>query len=163
LNQSVGAGSVTGFIETNGAIGPITPVILDWNLTLFDGSNTADLQGPQQNNPNSSVTLRGSALSATATTLSFDFGATNGELSFLFTGSDPIYLSYASLGGCVSLGCGSSGTTIEVLSFQFGARSGIGTIGTATPLPAALPLFATGLAGLGLLGWRRKRKAQAVA
>jgi hypothetical protein len=26
------------------------------------------------------------------------------------------------------------------------------------PLPATLPLFATGLAGLGLLGWRRKRK-----
>jgi hypothetical protein len=35
--------------------------------------------------------------------------------------------------------------------------------GTATPLPAALPLFATGLGGLGLLGWRRKRKVQAVA
>ena len=33
----------------------------------------------------------------------------------------------------------------------------------ATPLPAALPLFATGLGGLGLLGWRRKRKAQAAA
>ena len=32
-----------------------------------------------------------------------------------------------------------------------------------TPLPAALPLFATGLGGLGLLGWRRKRKARAVA
>jgi hypothetical protein len=30
-----------------------------------------------------------------------------------------------------------------------------------TPLPAALPLFATGLGALGLLGWRRKRKAQA--
>ncbi|MGB6349527.1 MAG: hypothetical protein WBG10_05800 [Pseudolabrys sp.] len=28
-----------------------------------------------------------------------------------------------------------------------------------TPLPAALPLFASGLAFLGLLGWRRKRKA----
>jgi hypothetical protein len=26
------------------------------------------------------------------------------------------------------------------------------------PLPATLPLFATGLAGLGLLGWRRKQK-----
>jgi hypothetical protein len=35
--------------------------------------------------------------------------------------------------------------------------------GNNTPLPAALPLFATGLGGLGLLGWRRKRKAQAVA
>ena len=27
-----------------------------------------------------------------------------------------------------------------------------------TPLPAALPLFASGLGGLGLLGWRRKKK-----
>jgi hypothetical protein len=32
---------------------------------------------------------------------------------------------------------------------------------SAVPLPAALPLFATGLGALGLLGWRRKRKAQA--
>ena len=31
----------------------------------------------------------------------------------------------------------------------------------ATPLPAALPLFATGLGALGLLGWWRKRKAAA--
>jgi hypothetical protein len=31
----------------------------------------------------------------------------------------------------------------------------------ATQLPAALPLFATGLGALGLLGWRRKRKAAA--
>jgi PA domain len=30
-----------------------------------------------------------------------------------------------------------------------------------TPLPAALPLFATGLGALALLCWRRKRKAQA--
>ena len=34
---------------------------------------------------------------------------------------------------------------------------------SATPLPAALPLFASGLGGLGFLGWRRKRKAQATA
>jgi hypothetical protein len=31
----------------------------------------------------------------------------------------------------------------------------------ATPIPAALPLFATGLGTLGLVGWRRKRKAAA--
>ena len=35
-----------------------------------------------------------------------------------------------------------------------------GTI-TVTPLPAALPLFATGLGALGLIGWRRKKKAAA--
>ena len=28
---------------------------------------------------------------------------------------------------------------------------------TTTPLPAGLPLFASGLGALGLLGWRRKR------
>jgi hypothetical protein len=33
----------------------------------------------------------------------------------------------------------------------------------ATPLPAALPLFASGLAAAGLFGWRRKRKAEALA
>jgi hypothetical protein len=35
--------------------------------------------------------------------------------------------------------------------------------GGATPLPATLPLFATGLGAMGLLGWRRKRKATALA
>jgi len=32
-----------------------------------------------------------------------------------------------------------------------------------TPVPSALPLFATGLGALGLLGWRRKKKAAAAA
>jgi hypothetical protein len=38
-----------------------------------------------------------------------------------------------------------------------------GTGMTTTPLPAALPLFATGIGGLGLLGWRRKRKVRVAA
>src|SRR5262245_9922474 len=33
---------------------------------------------------------------------------------------------------------------------------------TQTPLPAALPLFASGLGGMGLFGWWRKRKTKAV-
>jgi hypothetical protein len=48
------------------------------------------------------------------------------------------------------------GTTPPAFNFAFSLE------GDVVPLPAALPLFATGLAGLGLLGWRRKRKAQAV-
>jgi hypothetical protein len=34
---------------------------------------------------------------------------------------------------------------------------------SATPIPAALPLFTTGLGVMGLLGWRRKKKAAALA
>jgi hypothetical protein len=35
--------------------------------------------------------------------------------------------------------------------------------GAPTPLPAALPLFASGLGALGLAGWRSKQKAKAAA
>ena len=34
---------------------------------------------------------------------------------------------------------------------------------TAVPVPAAFPLLAGGLGLMGLLGWRRKRRAAAVA
>jgi hypothetical protein len=33
----------------------------------------------------------------------------------------------------------------------------------ATPLPAALPLFVSGLGGLGFFGWRKKRRSQMIA
>jgi len=39
----------------------------------------------------------------------------------------------------------------------------LGVEATATPLPAALPLFVGGLGVMGLLGWRRKRRVQAAA
>jgi len=35
----------------------------------------------------------------------------------------------------------------------------VNSTAAATPLPAALPLFAAGLGAFGLLGWRRKRKS----
>jgi hypothetical protein len=50
----------------------------------------------------------------------------------------------------------SGGLTNDLANIDLGVPPSV-------PIPAALPLFATGLGGLGLLGWRRKRKAQAVA
>ena len=41
------------------------------------------------------------------------------------------------------------------------AEAALLTAPVVTPLPTALPLFATGLGVLGLLGWRRKRKQAA--
>jgi len=36
------------------------------------------------------------------------------------------------------------------------------TFAAATPLPATLPLFVTGLGSIAIFGWRRRRKAQAL-
>jgi hypothetical protein len=49
-------------------------------------------------------------------------------------------------------------TTITSATFSFGTTAGVNVPGVV-PIPGALPLFATGLAGLGLLGWRRKKTA----
>jgi hypothetical protein len=43
--------------------------------------------------------------------------------------------------------------------FSLTFQSDVSDPALTTPLPAALPLFASGLAGLGLLGWRRKKAA----
>jgi hypothetical protein len=44
------------------------------------------------------------------------------------------------------------------LSIQVPSRTP-GDLVAPTPIPGALPLFTTGLAALGLFGWRRKRKS----
>jgi hypothetical protein len=54
-------------------------------------------------------------------------------------------------------GCSGFPISCDLLHLNYSFVSGSLTM--QTPLPSALPLFATGLAGLGLLGWRRKRKA----
>jgi hypothetical protein len=53
-----------------------------------------------------------------------------------------------------------TGTQHELSSIQ-GFGNGNGSVSQA-PLPAALPLFATGLGGIGLFAWWRKRRARSV-
>ncbi len=64
----------------------------------------------------------------------------------------------------------SSGALVNSFSTSLSTSTGIaaysdgllyGVSAPPIPLPAAFPLFATALAGMGLLGWRRKRKAAA--
>jgi hypothetical protein len=53
-----------------------------------------------------------------------------------------------------------AGFTIDDVRFGIAGQV---VVPSGVPLPGALPLFATGLGALGLLGWRRKRKTQAAA
>ena len=58
--------------------------------------------------------------------------------------------------------CGNAATTGCPQTDTISSITLPGTV-TATPLPAALPLFVGGLGVMGLFGWRRKQKAQAAA
>jgi hypothetical protein len=95
-----------------------------------------------------------------------DFKLNNSsEVSYFYRGSN---LVLASLGYSGAIG---SNQMLSLSLGGFGAyffsdnTPGESTIGnvsvSATPLPTTLPLLATGLGGLGLFGWWRKRKASA--
>ncbi len=66
---------------------------------------------------------------------------------------------FASAGGVFVANPGGSITDVGLSSTFTPEGSTVGNP-TATPLPLGLPLFATGPAAVGLLGWRRKRKSR---
>jgi hypothetical protein len=70
-------------------------------------------------------------------------------LSLSITGNAPVTTALALLGGEF---------TIRMASWNYGVQGlSFAQLNSAVPIPAALPLFASALAGLGLFQWRRKR------
>ena len=112
----------------------ITGGIVDVTATGSDGASASDsFRADNVNDPFAPVTT---------------------SQDFTFTGAtDLTSVSIATIPGA------SFGGPVTVTGIDFTGISGLSEI----PLPATFPLFATGLGALGLLGWRRKRRAQAVA
>jgi hypothetical protein len=74
-----------------------------------------------------------------------------------------VSLLVAGIGDINVFSFGGNGSGNDYGEFGPGGFAGVGvfTAVAATPLPAALPLFATGLGALGFLGWRRQRRVVA--
>jgi hypothetical protein len=155
IDQTVGAGSVTGTITTDGTIGVLNtggvidgPVgfagnIVGVNLVLSDGTNTEPLSG-------GIFTSLGSDLIASATDLTFDFGAPDAGGLALYSG----YSNYDQL--CYSANCGGISIYNVGLDGQTVAISETGTqvIGT---VPDASGLSLAGITALGIIGAFRKK------
>jgi hypothetical protein len=135
-----------------------TPGTINLNWVTFTDANNSDIAHFVTGTVHEDVTLNGFTVNV-AVPYTVDINA-----------SDTLNLVG---GGVYSFGA----WTLTLLSYgpvsiyQAGTYSGwfeglVSPLSTAltTPLPAALPLFATGLGAMGLFGWRRKRKnAAAVA
>ena len=154
VNQTVGAGSVTGTITTDGTIGGIgAGNIVGWNLTLADGANTLILTPT-----NSSVTdsgCCGNALTATPTDLTFNFGLSEEWGSqFDFNGIGPTVGSL-----CISAYC-VSGSGIDISNLEsdgdnvYAGEFSVDNIATVTPEPGTAVLWLTGI-GLMIVVMRR--------
>jgi hypothetical protein len=150
VDQTVGIGSVKGFIETDGTTGVLgASNILNWNLLLNDGSTTFDLRGPLSGS-NSQFGVSGSDLSASTTELQFDFSGAGWAMfqaPTLFTGSD-LWCTQGTIMCTSSTGTGEVLTTAG--SNQFTALSGTHVIASTVPEPSYSLLFGTVL--LALLG-----------
>jgi hypothetical protein len=83
VDRTIRAGSITGFIETDGAMGVLTAAdFVDWNLLLSDGTSTFDLPGPLSGNY-SVVFVQGADTEVFGTQLMFNFsGIDNGIFLF---------------------------------------------------------------------------------
>ena len=174
VHDSNGAFSVDGSITTDGALGDLSAgEITGWNLTIAGDYQTV-FQTFNLLPGNSTMSLIGDHLTATPTELRYDYSVvvfpTEGlSFSGTFPGDFTASVSYTSSGFGnffvdIRQPCPPGDCFVGVVG---GGRSGIQTIatadGAATPLPPALTLFATGLGALGLLGWRTKKNAAALA
>jgi hypothetical protein len=169
-----GTSSVTGVATQGTSI----PAVFPSSVVVRSGTFAAFAQVSFFNNENITLSQTLTVLPSTTYSIGYYAGVSSG--SFGFQGADilinGVSINPSSPGVLTSLDfsevlgsftTGAAQTSLTVLYAASG--SGTGSVGlslddfffTPVPLPAALPLFASGLAGLGLLGWRRKRKAAA--
>ena len=140
---------VDGSISTDGKIGALASAdIIGWDLSISGvGATPVTLT-----ETNSILTLDGSSgdLTATPSALLWDFNS-DGMLQFLLQqGTFSAFVSYNDLfviGEKFFLGC-----CVDPGGIQ---RFNIEPIAT-TPVPPTLPLFATGLGLIAVLGWSRR-------
>jgi hypothetical protein len=148
VDLSIGTGTVTGTITTDGATGPLALTDLkDWNLTITDGVTSVSLTGPSSGS-NSSDFINGSPLSANATNILFDFSGSAVDNAYFFfekgTSPNVDFVCFGPGGGGAFQGVCASGQNGNVEAFEINSGDNqsvllSGTLPIATVAPAAVP------------------------
>lgn len=162
LDRTINAGSAIGTITTDGSLGVLgNGNIIDYSITVSLAGLTRTITKAE-----GSWSIVGTALTASANALSFDFGAPSGDYAYFSSAGayfPTFYCLQASRGGCIdSNGSGEGVQTYNVSTRT--ARSGTVQFAqtmSAVPEPAT---WATMLLGFSLVGvGLRRRKQQVIA
>jgi hypothetical protein len=152
VNRTIGTGTVTGFVETDGTIGVLASSnITDWTLTLTAPNLSVGSPDVISFATQAQTYLNGNVTTATATDLLFDF---SGNGFFLLQGGDGNYWCLET-SGCTGDGLGEHmGYGISSTVAQTAIHSGSTVFASvnSVPEPTTLAIFC-----LGLLGLRFKR------
>ncbi len=162
LDRTIGAGSVTGTITTDGTLGSLaTSNFIDWELLISDGAGSFTLFGPGTAAANSNLLLTSSSFIATLTDLIFDFDAPG--IALFQNPSNGSGVNWWCLDGTLAncAGTGDGSESVHVLSStEYVLHSGEVTISTTSTNPVSVsepgPLALVGLGLLGLALSRRK-------
>jgi|GEM_PF-1280003 len=161
VNRTVGAGVLTGFIETDGTLGVLVGEnITDWSVTM----SSPNLSGSPTtiSIADSSVTsFVGGVTTATPTELLFDFGIAGAGYMFLIGGSPQHYWCLEVNTNCTGAGTGEHfGLNGNLpIPAESAMRSGLVAFAsvTAVPEPETYAMLFTGI-GLIWLKVRRKKR-----
>jgi hypothetical protein len=152
-----GVGTAATLTLSAGVSGPAGSVFGFDVQPLGAGTLTVTLDAPYQGETNF-LTIGFSAAQIVGSDGGTDFSIANtGTTSF---SSD--FLNYTAVGFQLISSDANPALTIDgngyLESFTSDSTGSFFGTPSATPVPAALPLFATGLGALGFFGWSRKRK-----
>lgn len=169
VNTDFGGGaSVTGYIETDDTLGILAAGnITDWSLTLTS-ANLGSGSPFSFSYAGNRTEIGGTAVTATATELLFDFTAPTQQYIILQNQSGPgNFLCLVNTTGCgvgsgLSIGFGTVSTEAEHLAITSDSYvfASTGT-SVAVPEPGALAVLGAGLFGLGIS--RRARTPRRIA
>ncbi len=158
VDQTIGAGSVVGTIQTDGAIGVLgTGDFTAWNLTLNGVGASSVIKNSDFN---AAILVQGADVTATASDLYFNFSGPDGGLLLFQDGlfSGTLYYCDAASSGTCYQGATVTPQSIFDASAQNVAAGGNQIIGVAaTPLPATWTMLICGSVGLGFFAYRGTR------
>ena len=143
VDYSVGSGSITGTITTDGYLGVLQANnIIGWDILVAAGAETANV-GSTSDRTEDYVYVSGGALIATASALNFDYSSV-GTFGILYGTRDNtgFYLSSDWFSGAQIR----FGSVIVASDYTV---SGSEKFASVVPEPTVMALFALGLVGIG--------------